>query len=1334
MAAAPPTNLLPNGVELDGASADVPIGADVMNLSPASAPIIAPLADEGLKIVTTPEGLLRAVAGRARDIEVQAHLDLTQLNKAKSQAPLGPPNPLAQAKTHLMYVTAATRSIRGNCANASAAVDLISTDLTMLPPPLPIKPLQCVLIVGDSMMQFLNGTQWLDNFYFRLQRTRVDPNFCLLELGWSAPRALVDSNADVPTSQVFMTNVTVQGTRRGSASVLKADRGSRALVEDCIFADLYGSGYPFHASYEASMNFVHSIFRNIFVTSPIVEVASGGIAAFTNSTFRNIHVPNNRWVDAKSDDGWTFFLVNTSITLVEEQSDVFRGPVNDSVLASDGVDTDTGEEPLEFFVSYDMIVDESYGLLDYFVSTDEVVLPKHPFVHPNDTWFLRTRTILPQRPAQATAAPPTDLGFEPRGAWPAIGGAGARGNGTRGIAGGFSGSAHDSDSGSTILTVLLFAASLLVVVAAAVVVRHVQRRHRDGAVAVRTLDSELTVEAAHGALGRGGRILETLHEISESSALDSPHPNHTRRSRAPHKSLSWAWLSRTRAPSTARPLPANCTTSTAASTNTSDSGMLPPMPPRAGALEISSQHMWEFSWSGNGTHTQAPARYADTACALGRCQSEFEAQFQVPHRAPASAPATAEFPSQHWTFNEAARTRGPRPRVGTAPSTSTTWLYVPEYSEVTSAGHTAAGASQWPPSVATMASRAASAPLPPRMGTRGVPGGAASPPPWVPHDRTITTFHRGATQPAPATRSPRIAVQLTVTTDSSEGDHSARSVQVLLRDTAGEIRSRRSLEPSPDDPPSDALRVSSSTSTSANSAPAAACRISQDPPESLTGPLTRSEVFPSQTIAAVFPEQDPARPSLIAQRGLPSATAASSGARSFLQSAPTAPPTPAAHVQLSPPRRRAAYDGSPQRSIPRAAPDPPPAEPTHGGVLFWLQQQTARLPRRGRRSARPPPPPTTGGGDGVPGVAGSGGEACMALFPSWEALQLQDRWGEQAESRELRRVERVLNAMGEGAVVFGKYRILNRKERRRGGQAVVQFATLISDGTPCAMKFFADRSAFHTEVALYAACGHTATLQSPDWRGRVGGAAHAGKPDTGKFLPRAEAIEMPPDPAVEGMAAVSDGMSRHATRLPPCIVMEKGESLHDWSQRAEPDFFMALAVLSNVASRLADMHGSGYVHRDLKPSNVMWLPRENRWTVIDFGCAARAGEHAPVCFTLTYAAPEVLHAYEHARLHGGLARCEVACAADMWALGVMAFELLTGRAAFNLLTDSRQHVVAQLLGDLPLPWEGELTDAVRDCLGGFKGPILRLLQRDPLQRDTASQFFAACRHVTSATR
>ena len=69
-------------------------------------------------------------------------------------------------------------------------------------------------------------------------------------------------------------------------------------------------------------------------------------------------------------------------------------------------------------------------------------------------------------------------------------------------------------------------------------------------------------------------------------------------------------------------------------------------------------------------------------------------------------------------------------------------------------------------------------------------------------------------------------------------------------------------------------------------------------------------------------------------------------------------------------------------------------------------------------------------------------------------------------------------------------------------------------------------------------------------------------------------------------------------------------------------------MLANVALRLADFHAAGYVHRDLKPANVMWLPRENRWTVIDFGCAGKIGATVPLSFTLVYAAPEVIDALQ----------------------------------------------------------------------------------------------------------
>jgi serine/threonine protein kinase len=68
-------------------------------------------------------------------------------------------------------------------------------------------------------------------------------------------------------------------------------------------------------------------------------------------------------------------------------------------------------------------------------------------------------------------------------------------------------------------------------------------------------------------------------------------------------------------------------------------------------------------------------------------------------------------------------------------------------------------------------------------------------------------------------------------------------------------------------------------------------------------------------------------------------------------------------------------------------------------------------------------------------------------------------------------------------------------------------------------------------------------------------------------------------------------------------------------------------MIHQLAVRLKELHALGYVHRDLKPANVMWLPRENRWTVIDFGCAARTGEDAKLGFSIAYAAPEVIAAY-----------------------------------------------------------------------------------------------------------
>jgi Protein kinase domain len=103
-----------------------------------------------------------------------------------------------------------------------------------------------------------------------------------------------------------------------------------------------------------------------------------------------------------------------------------------------------------------------------------------------------------------------------------------------------------------------------------------------------------------------------------------------------------------------------------------------------------------------------------------------------------------------------------------------------------------------------------------------------------------------------------------------------------------------------------------------------------------------------------------------------------------------------------------------------------------------------------------------------------------------------------------------------------------------------------------------------------------------------------------------------------------------------------------------------LQVLMHVAERLKALHACGYVHRDIKPANIMWLPRQNRWTIIGFDLVARINEVASMGFSLPYAAPEVLMTYS-----SGQTFIQVSEALDAWSLGILSIELFTGNRVFD---------------------------------------------------------------------
>ncbi|WP_052433089.1 serine/threonine-protein kinase [Streptacidiphilus carbonis] len=127
----------------------------------------------------------------------------------------------------------------------------------------------------------------------------------------------------------------------------------------------------------------------------------------------------------------------------------------------------------------------------------------------------------------------------------------------------------------------------------------------------------------------------------------------------------------------------------------------------------------------------------------------------------------------------------------------------------------------------------------------------------------------------------------------------------------------------------------------------------------------------------------------------------------------------------------------------------------------------------------------------------------------------------------------------------------------------------------------------------------------------------------------------------------------------PFLVLEllPGTSLKALLARAPLPMAEAVRVTAQLAETLAYLHGLGVVHRDIKPSNVL-LDRQGRPRLVDFGLAraldeAGATSSGTVVGTAAYLAPEQIHG-----------RGEIGRPADVYALGLLLLEAITGRRAF----------------------------------------------------------------------
>ncbi|MEZ4221433.1 MAG: serine/threonine-protein kinase [Polyangiaceae bacterium] len=155
----------------------------------------------------------------------------------------------------------------------------------------------------------------------------------------------------------------------------------------------------------------------------------------------------------------------------------------------------------------------------------------------------------------------------------------------------------------------------------------------------------------------------------------------------------------------------------------------------------------------------------------------------------------------------------------------------------------------------------------------------------------------------------------------------------------------------------------------------------------------------------------------------------------------------------------------------------------------------------------------------------------------------------------------------------------------------------------------------------------------------------------------------------------------------PFLAMEllSGETLDALLQRAGPPGLQdAILVLEQLADALDQAHAAGVIHRDLKPQNL-FLTRDRRGQlslkVLDFGIAKAAEtvqSSATQVGTPAYAAPEQLgDSWRTIAARGGrTVAAQVSTATDVWAYGLVAYELFTG-------APSGQFWGASTLAELP---------------------------------------------------
>jgi serine/threonine-protein kinase len=176
----------------------------------------------------------------------------------------------------------------------------------------------------------------------------------------------------------------------------------------------------------------------------------------------------------------------------------------------------------------------------------------------------------------------------------------------------------------------------------------------------------------------------------------------------------------------------------------------------------------------------------------------------------------------------------------------------------------------------------------------------------------------------------------------------------------------------------------------------------------------------------------------------------------------------------------------------------------------------------------------------------------------------------------------------------------------------------------------------------------------------------------------------------------------------------EGETLRERLKAGPLSWAEAAALAAQAAAGLAEAHARGIVHRDIKPANL-FLTSKGQVKILDFGLAKLSGasvltQTGTTLGTAGYMAPE--------QVAGGASDAR----SDIWSLGVVLYELLSGRTPFA--GEYAQAVMYGILNEDPIPLEKmgvaappELQAVLDRCLA--KRPEERYASAEELARALA---------------